>query len=725
MFKKYIFLTVYFLSLISCAQSTVTLYSKQQNIAPKISIPLAADILVTNAANDFNTKFKTITGQLLQIERSNSLNKNNNYILLRINPTQRDAFCVYKRDRNITIQATNAQNLQYAISDFFKRYTSLTYNLLENITEEVNIDEEIKIPEVFNHCTSPTFSYREPYFSNNFNPNFRHWNKTNYLELEWGIWGHNLPKILNEYKLPETAYAKVGKKRVASQFCFTSDSLLKFTKERVQQIYDSDHALNKFMILPNDNEIVCTCSTCSALGNTSKDAAPAVFNFLNKLAKTNRKATFFTAAYTTVKKIPREKAEKNTGVFYSTIAIQKGIPIAKSNYSRTFETTINKWKNYVPNVYIWDYTVNYDNYFDFYPSLKVTQENLRLYRKLGINGVFLHGSEYNYSTLENLKVKVLSKLLWNPNIDVNKEVSGYFNDRYSKKLASVLSNYYNFITEAFYRSNKELSIYSGIHQTAKKYLDPKVFFSFYKEFETHVQANKFNKDFLKLATALTFLKLEIMRDYGFGVYGFANLNAANEIIVKNSVGDLLNNLTAFSKSSKLYQYNEIGFSLEDYITSWRKSMYRNHKKKNYFYKKPFTILSKIDEDYKNTKILNDGAFGLKDYNTNWHIASVDNLILKINKISIENSSKIIFNFLQDQSHNIFFPSSIEIFDEQFKSIKKLTLDKDETQIGTKEITLNLPNTFDKKDLPEIFIIKINKSKRQGKNALACDEIIFN
>jgi hypothetical protein len=288
-----------------------------------------------------------------------------------------------------------------------------------------------------------------------------------------------------------------------------------------------------------------------------------------------------------------------------------------------------------------------------------------------------------------------------------------------------LSNYYNFITEAFYRSNKELSIYSGIHQTAKKYLDPKVFFSFYKEFETHVQANKFNKDFLKLATALTFLKLEIMRDYGFGVYGFANLNAANEIIVKNSVGDLLNNLTAFSKSSKLYQYNEIGFSLEDYITSWRKSMYRNHKKKNYFYKKPFTILSKIDEDYKNTKILNDGAFGLKDYNTNWHIASVDNLILKINKISIENSSKIIFNFLQDQSHNIFFPSSIEIFDEQFKSIKKLTLDKDETQIGTKEITLNLPNTFDKKDLPEIFIIKINKSKRQGKNALACDEIIFN
>jgi hypothetical protein len=725
MFKKYIFLTLCFLSFISCAQNKVTLYSKQHNIAPKISIPLAADILVTNAANDFNTKFKTITGQSLQIERSNSLNKNSNYILLRVNPTQRDAFCVYKRDRNITIQGKSAQDLQYGISDFFKRYTNLTYDLLENTSVDFDVDEEIEIPEVFNHCSSPTFAYREPYYAPNFNPDFRAWNKTNYLELEWGIWGHNLPKILKDYKLPETAYAKIGKKRIESQFCFTSDSLLKYTKESVKRIYDSDHALNKFMILPNDNSLVCTCETCTAVGNTSKDAAPAVFSFMNKLAESNRKATFFTTAYVTVKSVPKFKPEPNTGLFYSTIAIQKGIPIEKSKYFEKFEADIKKWTTYLQNVYVWDYTVNFDNYFDIYPTLKVTQENLKLYQKLGVNGVFLHGSEYNYSTFQKLKASILAKLLWNPNLDIEKEVTDYFNAKYSKKLAEVLGNYYNFITDAFYLSNKELSIYSGIHETAKKYLDPKVFFAFYDEFDTHTQANKFDKDYLKTATALTFLRLEIMRDYGFGKYGFANFNTNNEIIVKNEAAILLDNLTAYSKSAKLDTYNEVGYQLKDYIESWRKTIYRNHKKKNYFYKKPFEVISKMDEDYTNTKALNDGAFGLKDYNTNWHIASIDDLTLKIEKESIQNSEKITFTFLQDIKHNIFFPSLIEIKDEKLKTIKRVRLPLDDIKLDTKEVTIELPNSFDRKDLPDTFIVKISKSTIEGKNALACDEIIFN
>ncbi len=270
-----------------------------------------------------------------------------------------------------------------------------------------------------------------------------------------------------------------------------------------------------------------------------------------------------------------------------------------------------------------------------------------------------------------------------------------------------------------------MGIYSGIHETARKYLDPKTFFAFYEEFATHIEANKFDKEFLKLATSLTFLKLEIMRDYGFGKYGFAYLNDTNQIIVKNKVGGLLQNLNAYSKSVKLDTYNEIGYQLDDYSISWKKSMYRNHKKRNYFFKKPFTVISKLDEDYTNSKVLNDGAFGLKDYNTNWHISSLEDLTLRIEKKDIKNSTKIIFTFLQDIAHKIYFPNSIEILDKKLNTIAKLKIPKEEVYLETKEITLNLPNSFDKKDLPNTFILKIVKSKREGKNALACDEIIFN
>ncbi|MHB0755862.1 DUF4838 domain-containing protein [Polaribacter sp. M15] len=699
------------------------MFSKTEKIVPKINIPLAADKLVTAAATDFNSKFKAATGETLKIERSNGLNKNYTYILLRINPTQKENFCIYRKSGNITIQGSSTQNLFYGISDFFKHYTNLHY---PNGNEQLpQFDSEIIVPERFSRCESPNFEYREPYYTPNFNPEFRAWNKTNYLELEWGIWGHNLPKILKEYTLPETVYAKVGNKRVKNQFCFTSNDLFNYVNKSVNKIYDSDHALNKYMILPNDNNIVCTCSTCKAVGNTTKDAAPAVFSFLNKLAQNNKKSTFFTTAYVTVKNIPRFDAENNTGIFYSTINIQKGIPIEDTKYFKQFNSDIKKWKTYVNNVYIWDYTVNFDNYFDIYPTLKTTQKNLKLYKKLGVNGVFLHGSEYNYSTFQNCKATIFAKLLWDVDINVDDEIALYFSKKYSKKLANLLSNYFTFIDEAFLVSNKELSIYSGIDETVKKYLDPKVFFDFYNEFDTHTENNKFDQEYLKLATALTFLKLEIMRDYGLGSYGYGILNSERQIIVKNEISTLLDNLSNYSRSAGLKTYNERKYKIEDYIDSWRKSIYKHHKRKHYFYKKKFEVLSQLDEDYTDTQSLNDGAFGLQDYNTNWHISSIDDLVLKIDKKGIAKAEKITFSFLQDVKHNIYYPSAIEILDTDYNLIKALKLPSSSIPLSTKETSIELPKKLDDMQLPDSFIIKITKHITTGKNAMACDEIIFN
>jgi hypothetical protein len=216
-----------------------------------------------------------------------------------------------------------------------------------------------------------------------------------------------------------------------------------------------------------------------------------------------------------------------------------------------------------------------------------------------------------------------------------------------------------------------------------------------------------------------------MRDYGLGVYGFANLNTNNEIIVKDEAGALLAKLAAYSRSADLKTYNEVNYKIEDYINNWRKTIYKYHKRKHYFYKKPFEVLSKLDEGYTNIAVLNDGAFGLNDYNTNWHISSIDDLILRIEKKDISKSKKMIFSFLQDTKHAIYYPRSIEIFDTDYKLIMKINLPPDKSNLETKEVSLTLPTEFDKEQLPKKFIVKVNKHNIVSKNALACDEIIFN
>lgn len=711
----------------SCAQdkNDVTFFSSEEKIIPRISIPLMADDLVANAANDFVQNFKIITNETLVIERSNSLNKNYFYIILGVNPTQEDSYCIYKNDKNITIQGSTPENLQFAVLEFFKKFTTLNFFQKTNAKKVDTITREIKVPEEFSFCSSPDFEYREPYFSPNFSADFRVWNKTNYLEVEWGIWGHNLPKIIKGIQVPETVFALVNNERDEEQFCFTSNILFNYVNEKVRDLHENDHLLTKFMILPNDNDLVCNCNTCKAVGNTKTDAAPAVFTFLNKLAKNHPNLSFFTTAYSSVKEVPRFKAASNLGVFYSTINIQKGVPIEKTKNLDKFENDIKKWKNYVENVYVWDYAVNFDNYFDIYPTIKVVQDNLKLYKKLGINGVFIHGSEENYSTFHDLKTTLFSQLMWDTNINVENEINNYFKSKFPTKLAEVLINYYTFIENSFYFSKKELSIYSGINKSVKKYLDPKVFYSFYKEFDSHTQSNKYDKDFLKIATALTFLNLEIMRDAGFGEYGFASLNNNDEIIVKNEVGILLDKLALYSKSTDIKNYNEVKYTIEDYINSWKQTIFRYHKRKHYFYKKSFKVLSKLDEDYTNFKVLNDGTFGLRDYNTNWHLSSTDNLVLEIEKSSISKSKRITFSFLQDKKHKIYYPSFIEILDMNNKLIKKIAITSNDDILNTKEVSIDLPTDFDNLQLPEYFKINIKRADISGKNALACDEVIFN
>ncbi|WP_105045166.1 DUF4838 domain-containing protein [Polaribacter gangjinensis] len=727
MFQKYLYLLLFFSIINSCAQdkNEFTFYSSEKKIVPRISIPLNADAETTLAAGEFVKNFKLLTQETLVVERSNGLNQNYTYVVLSVNPTQKDNYCIYKKEKNIIIQGSSNENLGFAIQEFFKKFTLLSFPEKINQSLQNEIQTEVMIPNELSICSTPDFEYREPYFSPNFDAEFRIWNKTNYLELEWGLWGHNLPKLIKGAQLPETIFAEVDKERNEEQFCFTSEIFFEFVNDKIKDIHENDAVLKKFMILPNDNEMVCTCSTCKAVGNTTKDAAPAVFTFMNKLAKNHPKLLFFTAAYNSVKEVPKFKASENLGVFYSTINIQKGIPIERTKNFEKFESDIKKWKNYINNVYVWDYGVNFDNYFGLYPSLKVNQDNFKLYKKLGVNGVFMHGSEYNYSTLEDMKTTIIANLLWDTSINLDAEINKYFTSKYPPKLADILTNYYLFTESSFYTSKKELGIYSGINKSVRKYLDPKVFFSFYKEFDTHTQNNKYDKDFLKLATAFTFLKLEIMRDAGFSEYGFASLNGNDEIIVKNEIGTLLDKLLIYSKSADIKTYNEVKYTLEDYINSWKQTIFRYHKRKHYFYKKSFKVLSNLDEDYQNFKILNDGTFGLRDYNTNWHLTSTDNLILEIEKSSISKAKKITFSFLQDKKHKIYYPSFIEIVDMNNKLLKKISVPTSEDVLNTKEISIDLPSDYDKLPLPEYFKIVIKRAEISGKNALACDEVIFN
>jgi hypothetical protein len=89
--------------------------------------------------------------------------------------------------------------------------------------------------------------------------------------------------------------------------------------------------------------------------------------------------------------------------------------------SQTIKNSIEKWAQIAPHrLYIWEYGANYDNYVKPWPSLRAIAENIKYYKRLGVQGVMIQS---NYGStggdLAVLKNWIWSQLLWNPDQDVN------------------------------------------------------------------------------------------------------------------------------------------------------------------------------------------------------------------------------------------------------------------------------------------------------------------
>ena len=547
------------------------------------------------------------------------------------------------------------------------------------------------------------FKYREPYFPEINTLEFSNKFKTNRLDDTWGIWGHNLPNIVQQYHHTDDIYATINNQKNPNQFCFSSASLAAILEKEITRL-----GAEKYLISPNDNQLSCQSDACKSLGNTKTNASPSVFTCLNSLAKKFPKKDFYTITYASVKEIPKFDLEKNIGIFYSTINYQEGVPFETLKKSDELKINVRKWKQKVSNIIIWDYLLNYDNYHEFYPALLVIQKNLKFYKALQIDGVFFNGSE-TYAVFQELKATMVAKLLMDTSINLEQEINTYFYKKYPKKIAKIIAPFYLTIENIFLTSTQKQGIYSNVEAAKKKYLNIDTFLAFYDQLTK--AAKQLKKPSLltnKLLVSILFLKLEFIRTEGI------------DSIEKSSKTDILETLKTLNqllKETEIQYINETKYTFSSYISQW----YKHLSKKDFTNKiqgKTLNATSKLDEDYTKPQILTDGKFGFLDYQTNWFIVSTDDLAFNFKVEEINAKDQLIFRFLNDPKHHIYFPESIQININGQQFSKSLLFDQGNLII--KEAKIKFEETIKNAHISVHISRKINTHK----SALACDEIIL-
>ncbi len=567
-----------------------------------------------------------------------------------------------------------------------------------------------------NYCANFDFTYREPLFSPNLDFEYAQIVGTNMLEKDWGIWGHNMKLALGS-DTKNLVYAHQNNVLKMDQYCFSNEETFNLIDKYIFEHYkDGSEKSERFMIMPNDNNIVCNCDLCLQNGNTMENATPAVSALIQKLAKKYPKHLFFTSAYLTTMSAPKEQLPSNCGVMISTINLPKGVELTRQKEVDDFMNILNEWKKRVSNIYIWDYASNFDDYLTPVPVLYGLKKQLAFYKQMGVKGVFLNASGYDYAPFDDLKTYVAAALLMNTNLSIDDLTTSYF-DHFYPTSGKKLKDYYLSLEKRLEKNNKPYNLYGGFPEALSLFLDIDEFIAFYNSLDALIAgAGEEEKMRLeKLSVALSYTRLQIAYNQGTKSGGFADINDDKSIVVKPEIRKVWNKLSLFKDYKNLSNYKETDGSLSFYLNSWKR-IFDMSPYKSLLMDEELSFISKPDPEYKNVNVLNDGAFGFsEDYHQGWLLSSSDNLIVRFSSNNLTEAKKITVRFLLNDRHRIYRPERVELYkgDVMIRNLKPIQ--NDDSGIATYGADVDFSGS-------ETYMLKAYRNNSYERGSIACDEI---
>ena len=348
-------------------------------------------------------------------------------------------------------------------------YAVMTF--LENIgcrwwtDAEVSVPQKptLKIPE-YTVQYRPALEYRD--LHTYFLDNFAVYNKLNgvmykipeerggKVEYKGPFFTHNLGCIVTAKEFAVTHpewFAEINGKRQFgkwdgksaghvndSQLCLSSRNadLLAFVIGRVKGYLKDAPADSIVSLGQSDGMGKCECADCVAVEKEEGSAAGSIVRFANLVASAIEKdfpqAQVEMLAYAYGVKPPVTKPRPNVLVQYAPLASQHLAPLDSKANESAYAYFIG-WCKLTSNIVIWNYNVDFKNYYNQFPSLFVNCSNIRIFVKNGVRRMlFLGPFTSNGGDMYDLKYWVLSKVLWDQLYDekalIREFVTGYYGE---------------------------------------------------------------------------------------------------------------------------------------------------------------------------------------------------------------------------------------------------------------------------------------------------------
>ncbi|MCC6423595.1 MAG: DUF4838 domain-containing protein [Phycisphaerales bacterium] len=308
--------------------------------------------------------------------------------------------------------------------------------------------------------SKPAFEYRDVYFKSDGadarDPDWAARNRCNGVtpELDESHGGHiTYGQFVHTFDLliPPDQYAsthpeyfalwngeRIGGKRGA-QLCLTNPDVLRIATREVLRWIEDNPKARIFSVSQNDQgpggDGYCQCEDCSAVAEREGSQAGSILQFVNaiadEVAKKHPGVLIDTLAYNYSQSPPMHvRPQPNVRVRLCPSPCQYH-PYNQCTMPETQKVMgdLRGWAKITNNLYIWHYTGAYSHLPMPFPDIAQLASSLSMYQSHGVVGVFIEGNDWpgNGGFMDELKIYMLAKLLWNPSRNADAVIDDFLN----------------------------------------------------------------------------------------------------------------------------------------------------------------------------------------------------------------------------------------------------------------------------------------------------------
>ena len=347
---------------------------------------------------------------------------------------------------HIAIWGGNARGTMYGVMSFLERELGVRW-----YTPKVTVMPK-KSRFAFctlNHTEKPGIRVRNDFYFEAFDPIWAAHNRVNgamsYREQPGGVEGywavHTFFPLVPPSEFFQTHpeyYSLIDGQRIAeyAQLCLTNPEVLRILTERLLDTMRKSPEYLIYCVSQNDWGNPCQCENCQAIATREESEAGPVVWFVNQVAEAVEKEFpdkfVGTLAYQYTRKPPKTiRPRDNVVIRLCSIECCFAHDFNSCPQNASFVSDLRGWAAIAKHMYIWDYVVNFSHYIMPYPNFRVLQSNIKSFRDNNAIGIMEQAAyQSRGGEFAELRAYLLSKLLWDPECDVetviNDFVYGYY-----------------------------------------------------------------------------------------------------------------------------------------------------------------------------------------------------------------------------------------------------------------------------------------------------------